>query len=152
MDRAREAEIQSCFNCQTEFYYPKNREAFVICWKISKSNQIFLPTTQQRPKMIPIRTLILLSKIILVESTKRDHLIVMDDVLGLAYNSQKFANFLTIARKYRYHCVYIFHTIHPQKAIWKSEQPAAARFSDFEDTGKIRRGWKSAKPKFLPGR
>ena len=28
MDRAREAEIQSCFNCQTEFYYPKNREAF----------------------------------------------------------------------------------------------------------------------------
>ena len=54
------------------------------------------------------------------ESTKRDRLIVMDDVSGLADNSQKSANFLTIARKYRYHYVYIFHTIHPEKSIWKS--------------------------------
>ena len=28
LDKAREAEIQSCFNCQVEFHYPKNREAF----------------------------------------------------------------------------------------------------------------------------
>ena len=44
----------------------------------------------------------------------------MDNVSGLADTSQKFANFLTIARKYRYHCVYIFHTIHPEKGISKS--------------------------------
>ena len=54
------------------------------------------------------------------ENIKRDHLIVMDNVCGLADTSQKFASFLTIARKFRYHCVYIFHAIHPEKSIWKS--------------------------------
>ena len=44
----------------------------------------------------------------------------MDNVSGLADTSQKFASFLTIARKFRYHCVYISHTIHPKKSIWKS--------------------------------
>ena len=44
----------------------------------------------------------------------------MDDVSGLADTSQKFASFLTVARKFRYHCAYIFHTIHPEKGIWKT--------------------------------
>ena len=43
----------------------------------------------------------------------------MDDVPGLADTSAKFASFLTVARKFRYHCLYIFHTIHPEKSIWK---------------------------------
>ena len=51
------------------------------------------------------------------ENIKRDCLIVIDDVSGLADTSQKFAR---IARKFRCHCVYIFHTIHPEKSIWKS--------------------------------
>ena len=37
--------------------------------------------------------------------------------------------------------------------VTKSE--SSTRFSDFEDgkfRGKIQRGWKSAKPKFIPGR
>ena len=44
----------------------------------------------------------------------------MDDVSGLADTSQKFADFLTIARKFKNHCVYIFHTIHLQSifGIW----------------------------------
>ena len=44
----------------------------------------------------------------------------MDDVSGLTDISQKFANFLAVARKFKYHCVYIFHTIHPEKSVWKS--------------------------------
>ena len=44
----------------------------------------------------------------------------MDDVSGLADTSQKFASFLTVARKFKNHCVYIFHTIHPAKYVWKS--------------------------------
>ena len=44
----------------------------------------------------------------------------MDDVCGLADTSQKFASFLTVARKFRYHCVYMFHAIHPEKGIWKT--------------------------------
>ena len=52
------------------------------------------------------------------EKSKRNRLIVMDDVSGLADTTSKFASFLTVARKFGYHCVYIFHTIHPEKSIW----------------------------------
>ena len=51
------------------------------------------------------------------EKSQRNRLIVMDDVFGLADLSIQFANFLTIARKYRYHCVYIFHTVHPEECL-----------------------------------
>ena len=44
----------------------------------------------------------------------------MDDVSGLADTSTKFANFLTVARKFKYNCLYIFHTIHPEKSVWKT--------------------------------
>ena len=40
-------------------------------------------------------------------------LIVMDDVSGLADNSDEFSNFLTVSRKYGYSCLYVFHTIYP---------------------------------------
>ena len=44
-----------------------------------------------------------------------DKLIVMDDVSGLA----KFANFLTVSRKYSISCVYIFHTIYSSRQNWQ---------------------------------
>ena len=44
----------------------------------------------------------------------------MDNVSGLADLPVKFASFLTVARKFKYHCLYIFHTIHPEKSIWKT--------------------------------
>ena len=40
----------------------------------------------------------------------------MDDVSGLADASKIFASFLTVARKFNYTCVYIFHTIYPEKS------------------------------------
>ena len=39
----------------------------------------------------------------------------MDDVSSLADESKKFAVFLTVTRKYNYTCVYIFHTVFPEK-------------------------------------
>ena len=54
------------------------------------------------------------------EETKRDRLTVMDDVSGLADEYKKFAKFLTIACKFSYTCVYIFHTIYPEKSIWRT--------------------------------
>ena len=54
------------------------------------------------------------------EKKKRRRLIIADDVSGLADNSVKFANFLTVARKFGYHCLYIFQAIHPEKAIWRT--------------------------------
>ena len=54
------------------------------------------------------------------EKTTRDRLIVLNEVSDLADESQNFASFLTVAWKYRYSCVYIFHTLFPEKAIWRS--------------------------------
>ena len=46
-------------------------------------------------------------------------LIVFDAVSCLADESKKFAGFLTVARKFNYNCVYIFHSIHPEKTTWR---------------------------------
>ena len=48
-----------------------------------------------------------------------DKLIVIDNVSGLADKSDKFANFLTVCRKYGMTCVYIFHTIYPSRQNWE---------------------------------
>ena len=48
-----------------------------------------------------------------------DKLIVMDDVSGLTDESEEFANFLTVSRKYGLTCVYIFHTIYTSRQNWQ---------------------------------
>ena len=54
------------------------------------------------------------------EKTTCNRLIVIDDVSGLADGSKKFARFLTVACKFNYTCVYIFHIIYPDKSIWRT--------------------------------
>ena len=44
----------------------------------------------------------------------------MDHVSALADESKKFASFLTVARKFSYACIYIFHIIYPEKSIWRT--------------------------------
>ena len=39
--------------------------------------------------------------------------------LGLADSCKEFSDFLMITRKYRYHCVYVFHIIIPDRDFWK---------------------------------
>ena len=41
----------------------------------------------------------------------------MDDVSGVADISKKFANFLTVSRKFGYNSVYVFHKIVPASQI-----------------------------------
>ena len=53
------------------------------------------------------------------ENKKLDRLIIMDDVSGVADVSKKFANFLTVSRKFGYNCVYVFHVIVPASQIWQ---------------------------------
>ena len=53
------------------------------------------------------------------ENKKTDRLIVMDDVSGVVNISKKFANFLTVSRKFGYHCVYVFHVIASAKQMWQ---------------------------------
>ena len=53
------------------------------------------------------------------ENKKLDRLIIMDGVSGVADVSKKFANFLTVSRKFGYNCVYVFHVIVPSSQIWQ---------------------------------
>ena len=43
----------------------------------------------------------------------------MDDVSSVADVSKKFANFLTVSRKFSYNCVYVFHVIVPASQVWQ---------------------------------
>ena len=109
LDESREAEIESNFSCDISFFYPDDVneladliEEFKLEVETEKNDQNENVTS------------------IFGEKINRDRLIVFDDVSGLADHSNKFANFLTVARKYKYNCIYIFHTIYPEKATWKT--------------------------------
>ena len=53
------------------------------------------------------------------ENKKLPRLTIMDDVSGVADTSKKFANVLTVSRKFGHNCVYVFHVIVPASQIWK---------------------------------
>ena len=114
LDKKREAEIQSCFYCDLDFYYPRNKEQFEELLEYfktkTKSSEIENDVSEEAN----------IEDINYGEKNMRRRLIIMDDVSGLADNSIKFANFLTVARKFGYHCLYIFHAIHPEKAICRT--------------------------------
>ena len=74
------------------------------------------------------------SKNIFGEKSNRDRLIVLDDVSGLADESKKFARFLVVLRKYSYNCVYIFHSIHTEKTIWRTILSQTNIYSIFRAT------------------
>ena len=48
-----------------------------------------------------------------------DKVVVMNNVSGLAGKSDVFSNFLTVSRKYGLSCVYISHTIYPNRQNWE---------------------------------
>ena len=58
----------------------------------------------------------------------------MDHVSGLADKSKKFSSFLTVARRYRYSCVYIFHTIFPENTAWRAILSQANIYNIFPAT------------------
>ena len=117
LDKAREAEIQSCFECELDFYYPRNKEQFeeLLEYFKTKSNSSEIENNMNNDDNINDINDVNITNY--GEKSIRSRLIVMDDVSGLADLSTKFANFLTVARKFGYHCLYIFHAIHPEKAI-----------------------------------
>ena len=120
LDKAREIEIQSCFECELDFYYPSNKEQFeeLLEYFKTKSNSSEIENNMNNDDNINDINDVNITNY--GEKSIRSRLIVMDDVSGLADLSIKFANFLTVARKFGYHCLYIFHTIHPEKAIWRT--------------------------------
>ena len=126
VDKKREAQIQSCFDCQVDFYYPRNKENFdnlleYFKTKSSSSNEGLEDKEQEKNDTHSDENDVdIIYGNDFSEKSNRNRLIVMDDVSGLADTSAKFASFLIVARKFKYHCLYIFHTIHPEKNIWKT--------------------------------
>ena len=107
IDAAREAEIQSCFNNETEVHLATEKdeldlliETFKLRAQENSSDNVNLSNSYGEIK-------------------KMDRLILLDDVSGVADLSKKIANFLTVSRKYGYNCIYVFHLILPQNQIWQ---------------------------------
>ena len=67
----------------------------------------------------------------LKEQMDLDKLIVMDNVSGHADKSDVFSNFLTVSRKYGMSCVYIFHTVYPNRQNWDMIMPQIYIFNFF---------------------
>ena len=110
LNTSREAEIESNFSCEISFFYPNDNNELGDLLEELKLEVETEETTNKSNENVNI----------FGEIINRDRLIVFDDVSGLADNSNKFASFLTVARKYKYNCVYMFHTIYPEKEIWRT--------------------------------
>ena len=109
----REMEIQSNFSCEVKFYYPRSVEELddlLEKFKQKSRSEEEATSDSQSAKNVNV----------FGEKSNRDRLIVLDDVSSLADESKKFASFLTVARKYSYNCIYIFHLIHPEKTAWRT--------------------------------
>ena len=99
LSKSREAEIQSCFNSKAEFHHAQDIDdlkELIETFKLRTENLVESDNV---------------SSSVYGENKIIDRLIVMDNVLGSADSCKEFADFLTITRKYRYHCVYVFHII-----------------------------------------
>ena len=106
--KEREAEIETNFSYKIEFYYPDNKDELNDTIEELKLK----PRSDESDNKTNVN--------VFGEKTIRDILIVFDNVSGLADESKKFISFLTVARKYNYNCVYIFHTLYPEKSIWRT--------------------------------
>ena len=107
IDKKREAEIQSYFSNETEIHIakePDELDSLIETFKLRSHEEIIDKNTVNNS---------------FGENKKLDRLIVMDDVSGVADVSKKFANFLTVFRKFGYNCVYVFHVIVPASQIWQ---------------------------------
>ena len=106
IDKQREAEIQSYFSNETEVHVAKEQDEL----------DSLIETFKLRSREETIDNNVNNS---FGKNKKLDRLIIMDDVSGVADVSKKFANFLTVSRKFGYNCVYVFHVIVPASQIWQ---------------------------------
>ena len=73
----------------------------------------------------------------LEENMILDRVIVMNNVTGLADRSEKFANFLTVSRKYGLTFLYIFNTIYLTRQHWQMILSQTKIFDFFQDRFKL---------------
>ena len=107
IDKQREADIQSYFSNEIEVHIAKEQDELDSLIETFK-----LRSREESDGSQNVNNFF-------AENRKLDRLIIMDDVSGVADVSKKFANFLTVSRKFGYNCVYVFHVIVPASQIWQ---------------------------------
>ena len=115
LSKEREAEIESNFSCEVKFSYPSDVDELA-----DKLEEYKLESESENVNIENDSSSNNNNVNIFGEKSKRDRLIVFDDVSGLAGDSKIFVSFQTVARKYSYSCAYIFHTIYPEKSNWRT--------------------------------
>ena len=117
LSNEREDNIRDCFqNQHVGFNYLNNLEDFEYLLEMCKRDKAEYAENNLGEQMV------------------LDKLIAMDDVSGLADNSDEFANFLTVSHKYSITCVYIFHTIYPSRQNWQMIMSQTQIFNFFSDS------------------
>ena len=94
--KKREAEIQTNFSCEVEFYYPADEDEFDAILEELKSKSRGDEETADDNDDYETNV-----NNVFGENSIRDRLIVFDDVSGLADNSKKFASFFDCCSKIR---------------------------------------------------
>ena len=106
LNKRREAEIESNFSCKIDFSYPNDEDELnnkLEGFKLESESDENTNNNNNNNNNNNVN--------VFGEKSTRDRLIVFDDVSGLADNFKKFVSFLTVARKYKYNCVYISYYI-----------------------------------------
>ena len=95
-DKKREAKIQSYFSNETEVHVAKEQDeldSLIETFKLRSCKETFDNVNVNNS---------------FGKNKKLNQLII---VSGVADVSKKFANFLTVSRRFGYNCVYVFHVI-----------------------------------------
>ena len=107
LTKTREAEIQSYFSNETEFHVAKEQDELDSLIETFKLRYVKKQIDDNNVNNS------------FGKSKKLDRLFIMDDVSGVVDGSKKFANFLTVSRKFGYDCIYVLHVIAPASQIWQ---------------------------------
>ena len=106
LSESREHQVRQSFSyASVEFHYHNNIAEFETILDLLKDHKSHVNIENQFDE--------------LGESDVFDRVIVMDDVSGLEDKSSDLCSFLTVSRKYRYTCMYIFHIVFRNLSNWQ---------------------------------
>ena len=117
IDNQREAETKACFSNKVEFHHAADPDELTELIEKFKHRTRDIVNNESSSGFS--------------EKNPIDCLIVMDKVSGIADSSHKFAEFLTVCRKYRYYCICVFHIIVPDSRVWKKKLSQTNIFNIF---------------------
>ena len=124
LTKSGENEIRQCFTyAVVNFHYPDDTGEFELLlekfqWDTTDNHKENAGKDVDKCNIFDI-------------NKKFDKVIVMDNVSGLADQSNDFSNFLTFSRKFGYICLYIFHIIYLTKSIWQMNLSQTKIFNIF---------------------